>query len=194
MTKLSVQGFDAGLRHRDSFGQFNELGVYLLELPSGRGSRTRLSISPWVGSRFGLLGAGLPEHGLAVKMIVPASRKVFFVRPGKVVDPLTGNFDDSRGQFAHEPPIVGHEYKASVVSFKCGDQGLDGFEVEVVGGLIQNQNVWAFDDMSSENEPGRFTTRQRFQFFLRLIARKKDRGQLAFYVADTLGGTERAQP
>ena len=91
-------------------------------------------------------------------MIVPASREILFVCSREIVDSLTRNFDDSRSQFADEPSIVRDEYQTTVLSLERRDKSLDSFKVEMIGGLVQDQNVWAFDDMPGKDEARRLST------------------------------------
>ena len=89
-------------------------------------------------------------------MIVAQAVEVLVVAADEVVDAVGGDLDDPGGEPAHEPAVVGDQEQGARVAQEPVDQRLDRFQVEVVGRLVEDQDVGLEDDVAAEQEAGRF--------------------------------------
>ena len=105
-----------------------------------------------------------------------------------------GDLEDAGGQLGHEPAIVSDEDQGSVVGLERLDQSLDGFEIEVVGGFVEDQDVGVVDGESGEDQPSGLAAGEARDLFLDLIAREEHLGELGADPADGLAGTGGAEP
>ena len=68
-------------------------------------------------------------------------------------EPAAVEFDDARGQARQKLAIVGDEQQRAAVFRHHVFQPLDGLDVEVVGGLVQQQHVRLHDQRPAERHP-----------------------------------------
>ena len=59
------------------------------------------------------------------------------------------------------------------------DEGLDRLEVEVVGGLVEDEHVGLADHQAAEHQPRRLAARQRREPLLRVVAAEEHYPELA---------------
>ena len=191
-----VQRLDPGLRGLDLLGEALETRLELLALPIGRAAAAALPLArgPAVLPRLPLRGARLAEHHLGVEVIVAAALQVLLVAAGKVVDALRRDLDDARRQLADEPAIVGHEDQRAVVGLEGAHQRLDGLEVEVVGGLVEQQDVGLLDHLPREDQPRGLAAREGLELLAGLVLREEDRRQVPLHEADGLARTDGGEP
>ena len=52
-----------------------------------------------------------------------------------------GNFDHARGQFVDEVAVVRNEHHRAVEFLQRGEQHIFGAHIEVVGGLVEQQEI-----------------------------------------------------
>ena len=85
-------------------------------------------------------------------MVVATPGEVFGVGAGKVARTVGRDLHDARGQLGHEPAVVRNEQNRAGIIFQALDEGADGFQVEVVGGLVQHEYVGSLHDEQREDE------------------------------------------
>ena len=82
-----------------------------------------------------------------------------FVRTAEIFEALVGNAPDSGGRFFEQVVIVGDEEERSFEFLQREVEGVDGFEVEVVGGLVEDQDVGLLQHHATEEEARGFPAR-----------------------------------
>src|SRR6185369_13913556 len=67
--------------------------------------------------------------------------QILGVRTLEIFDFVVVEIPNASGDFIHNAVIVRDQQHGLVVLLQSDVQGVDGFEVQVVGGLIQQQNI-----------------------------------------------------
>jgi hypothetical protein len=58
---------------------------------------------------------------------------------------------DARGDFVDDVVVVGDEQNCAVVTLESDVERVDGFEVEVVGWLVENQEIWFLQHQAAKD-------------------------------------------
>ena len=95
---------------------------------------------------------GFRDDRVGVEVIVAAALEVLRVRAGKVAWPLRGHLQDARRELGHEPSIVRHEEHRTLECLQSFDQRMNGLEIEMVGGLVEDEQVGLLRDDPAEDE------------------------------------------
>src|SRR5579863_1287124 len=82
-----------------------------------------------------------PQHRVGVEVVVSEALQVLVIGTRKILDSPRRDFEDAIGQLADEPAVVGNEDERPVVALEAFDQRLNGFEIEVVGRLVEDQYI-----------------------------------------------------
>ena len=104
------------------------------------------------GLAFPLVPLRPQQRRRPVEVIVAQAVEVLVVAADEVVDAFGRDLDDPGGEPAHEPAVVGDEEQGARVAQEAVDQRLDRFQVEVVGRLVEDQDVGLEDDVAAEQE------------------------------------------
>ena len=112
------------------------------------------------------------HHRVGVEVVVATPGEVFRVRSGKIARTVGRDLHDPRGQFGHEPAVVRHEENRAGVVLQAVDERADGFQVEVVGGLVQHQHVRPLHDEQREDEARGLAAGEQSDPFEHVFARE----------------------
>ena len=85
--------------------------------------------------------------------------------------------DRARSDGVEQRPVVGHEQKRAVECAQCILQRLPALEVQVVGGLVEDQDVRAGGDEGRQREPPQLPAREDRHLLLCLRAREEEPSQ-----------------
>ena len=72
--------------------------------------------------------------------------QVFVVTTLEIDDSIRRHLDDARGKRRHKIPVMANEYQRAGIIFEGQVQCFDGLHIEVIGGLIQQQDSWFLHD------------------------------------------------
>ena len=75
----------------------------------------------------------------------------FFVGAFEVVDFAALEMPDTGGYFVDYVVVVGYQEDSAVVTLQADVEGVDGFEIEVVGGLVENQEIGFLQHEAAED-------------------------------------------
>ena len=89
---------------------------------------------------------------------------------------------------------MGDKNQSAVKGLKTGDQCLDGLEIEVIGRLVQDQDVWLVNRNTGKKEPRRLPAGKTRNLFLHLVARKQHLAETASHRANGFAGAGGAEP
>jgi len=113
-----------------------------------------LLVLPGGAARGGGLGATLRLRRLrlqrdrvGVQVVVAAAREVLRVGTGEIARPLGGELEDARRERGDERAIVRDEQHGAVEGAEALHEGVDGLEIQVVRGLVQDEEVRLLHDM-----------------------------------------------
>src|SRR5882757_3962553 len=82
----------------------------------------------------------------------------FFVGAFEVVDFALVEVPDAGGYFVDYVVIVGHKENGAVVALERDVQGVDGFEVQMVGGFVEDQEIRFLQHQFAEDQAGGFAS------------------------------------
>ena len=169
-----------------------EVGFFLLGV-----GRCHLLVSTQTGLLLGLTGLGRHAHpfefplqglaALALGLLFLGKSLGLLFQPGGVVA-LPGNalaavqFQDPAGYVVQEVTVVGDGNDRTLVLLQMGLQPLDGFGVQVVGGLVQKQHVRLLQQQAAQGHAAALTTGKLLHFLLRRRALQRIHGALQFGV------------
>ena len=147
-----------------------QVGFLLFHI--GRG---HLLVSAQTGFLLGLAGLrGHPDpFQLAFQGLAPLALLLLFhgkafgllVQPGGII-PLPGNalaavqFQDPAGHVVQEVTVMRNGNHRTLILLQMGFQPLDGFGIQVVGGLVQQEDIGLTQQQAAEGHPAPFTARK----------------------------------
>ena len=100
----------------------------------------------------------------------------------------------ARGDFVDQVVIVGDQQHRALVALQRDVERVDGFEVQVVGGLIEDQDVGLGEDQLAEDQTRLFAARERLGRLLTFLAGEKHLAQDAADFFDVRLGIPTVQP
>ena len=100
-------------------------------------------------------------------------RLQFFVRALEVFDPIRRNTPDTRGRFFQQIVIVRDQEQRTRIFLQRDVESVDGFEIEVVGGLIEQQDIGLLQHKPAKDQASCFSARKRRGRLETLIALEK---------------------
>ena len=94
---------------------------------------------------------------------------IFLVGPLVIGDTEIGGaafeVPDARASFFNEVFVVGDEEDGAIILLNCLIEGVDGFEVKVVGGFVEDEDVGLLEHDLAEEKAGRLAAGERVSFF-----------------------------
>src|SRR5438105_920427 len=88
----------------------------------------------------------------------------------------------SGGDFIDQVVIVGHQQGSTLVALQGNVQRVDGFQVKVVRGFIEHEEVGFLQHEFAEQEPRRFAAGKDVGALIGLVTRKQHLGQQSAYL------------
>ena len=88
----------------------------------------------------------------------------------EVLDLSLFDVPDPSGDFIDHIVIVGHQQQRAGIPLQRDVQSIDGFQIQMVRGFVQNQEVRFLQHQPAENEPRRFAAGKSFGALERVVA------------------------
>src|ERR1017187_5724384 len=95
---------------------------------------------------------------------------VFFVGALEVFDVAMVEVPDTGGDFVDQIVIVGDQKDGALVFLEGEVEGVDGLEIEVIGGFVEHQEVGLLEHEAAEDEAGGFAAGERLGGLERIVA------------------------
>ncbi len=111
-----------------------------------------------------------------------------------VTNPFAADFHHPGGELTHEPAVVGHQDQGALVVLQARDQCLDGLQVQVVGRLVQHQDVGLLQRQAAEHKPRRLATGQGAKALFAVVAGKQHQSHVPPDEAPVLARTKVPEP
>ena len=108
-----------------------------------------LAWRPFWPCRIQAVGLRLLLHAQAVALLLQPARVVAL--PGQAVAAL--ELQDPLGHVVEEVPVVGHQHDGAVVALQVGLQPVHRLGVQVVGGLVEQQQVGLLQQQAAQGHP-----------------------------------------
>src|SRR6185437_12306874 len=86
---------------------------------------------------------------------------------------MTVEVPDAGCHFINEVMIVGYQQHRALISLQSNVECVDGFEVQVVRGFVQHQNVWLLQHELAEQNARRLAAGEHVSLFVGFIAGKE---------------------
>ncbi len=138
---------------------------------AGSAPGLRLGLAPTV-ARYG--------PALGRRLVVPLGLpQVVVVVPDELAQSSGSDLDDAGGQGIDEGPVVGDQDQRSPVLPERFFQDLAGLQVQVVGGLVEHQEVGGSKQHLREGETGLLATREHCDLLLHVVAGEQKGAQMA---------------
>src|SRR5271165_612789 len=77
-----------------------------------------------------------------------------FVAALEIINLAFAKVPDARGNFVENIFVVSDQQNCAFVFLQSDVEGVDGFEVEVVGGLVEHQQIGFLNHQAAEDEAG----------------------------------------
>ena len=90
--------------------------------------------------------------------------------------------------------IVSYQEQGAGIPLQRDVEGIDGFQVQMVGGLVQNQEVGFLQHQAAENDSRRFTSGKDLRPFERIVAAEQHLAQQPTQFLLGRAGIEAVQP
>ncbi len=91
----------------------------------------------------------------------------------EILDAAVFEIPDARGDFVDHVVVVRDEQHGAIVFLQRDIQRVDGFEVEVVRGLVEHQNIRLLQHQPAENHSRGLAAGKRFRRLQRVVAAEK---------------------
>src|ERR1051325_211499 len=95
------------------------------------------------------------------------------VRPLEIVNVAVVEVPDARGDFIEKVMIVRYEEDRAFVALQRDVECIDGFEIEVVGRLVENKNIRLEKHEATEKDARRFATGKRLDGLGGIVSAEK---------------------
>ena len=96
-----------------------------------------------------------------------------FVGAFEVVDFTVTEMPDACGDFIDDVVVVGDQEDSAVLALERDVEGVDGLEVEVVGRLVEDQEIWFLQHEAAEDEARGFAAGEGARGLERVVAAEK---------------------
>ena len=93
-----------------------------------------------------------------------------FVGAFEVIDFAVAEVPDAGGDFVDDVVVVRDQQDGAIVPLERNIQRVDGFQIEVVGRLVEDQEIRLLQHEFAEDQARRFSAGQRARGFQRVFA------------------------
>src|SRR5690606_26802903 len=121
-------------------------------------------------------------------MIVSRFFQILIESSPEIAKSLGFQFENPVRKLRNEPPIVRDEEQRSFERLKCRRERLDGLQIQMVGGLVEKEDVGLLDSQTSKNQAGGLSSREISYWLFDLVAREERATQLSANKARRLCG------
>src|ERR1039457_6863944 len=80
---------------------------------------------------------------------------------------------DAGSHFVDQVVIVGDQQHRALVLLEREVEGVDGLQIEVIGGFVEHQEIGLLEHQAAEDEAGGFAAGERASGFERVVATEK---------------------
>src|SRR5205814_4758009 len=95
----------------------------------------------------------------------------------EIFDPAMFEVPYSGCHFVDHVMIMSDQEQGAGIPLQRDIQGIDGFQIQMVGRLVQNQEVGFLQHQPAENDSRRFTSRKDLSWFERIVAAEQHLAQ-----------------
>src|SRR5258707_10974349 len=121
-------------------------------------------------------------------------RLIVLIRALEIFDRVVIEVPDSGGDFVDQVVVVGHQQHRALIALKRDVQSVDGFEIEVVGGFIENQDVGFLQHQLAEHHARCFASGKHVGLLIGFVPLEQHLSQQAANVFVMDGGVPLPEP